>query len=244
MDEEMDESKDESRKQSDEQQQIGLDYATTDIGTLEVFADESSDPEIFEEILRNNDEREEVVKLIYSHPNTPQAVRALAASALNLPVPTDEDLAFMRRKAADQRARDMQKERLVQKIARMSVAEKVKLGLKGNSEVRGILSRETNKMVIMAVLENPRITDGEILNMAKSRSTIEEAIRVIIKNREWMKNYSIMYAIATHPKTPAALAMRYLPLLKKKDVKLLEKNKNVSEAVRTMAKKLASARRS
>ena len=244
MDEDMDEPRDESKKQPDEQQQIGLDYATTDIGTLEVFADESSDPEIFEEILRSNDEREEVIKLIYSHPNTPQTVRALAASALNLPVPSEDDLAFMRRKAADQKARDMQKERLVQKIARMSVAEKVKLAIKGNGEVRSILSRDSNKMVIMNVLDNPRITDGEILNLAKSRSTIEEAIRVIIKNRDWMKSYSIMYAISTHPKTPAALAMRYLPLLKKKDVSLLQKNKNVSEAVRTMAKKLSTARQS
>jgi hypothetical protein len=33
--------------------------------------------------------------------------------------------------------------------------------------------------------------------------------------------------------------MRYMPLIKKRDIKLLEKNKNVTEAVRAMAKKLA-----
>jgi hypothetical protein len=235
----MDEQNGQPNAQPDGPHEIELDYASTDLETIEIFVEESSDPEIFEEILRKNDEREEVVQLLYKHPNTPHNVRVLAASALNLPVPTEEDLSLMRRRAAEQQARDMQKERLVQKVAKMSVAQKVKLALKGNSEVRGILARDTNKLVLMGVIENPRITDGEILALAKNRSTLEDVIRVIMKNREWMKNYSIMYAIAIHPKTPAAIAMRHMPFLKKRDIKLLEKNKNVTEAVRTMAKKLA-----
>ena len=226
-----------------DKQQIELDYKTTDIETIEVFVQESSDPEIFEEILRANDEREDVIKLLYKHPNTPQNVRVLAASALNLPVPTDEELQLMRRRSAEQQSRDVKKERLIQKVAKMSIAQKVKLGLKGNSEVRSILSRDSNKLVILAVLDNPRITDGEILSFAKNRATLEDAIRVILKNREWMKNYNVMYAITTHPKTPAGNVMRYMPLLKKKDVKLLAKNKNVSEAVRSMSKKLMQAKR-
>jgi len=237
----MDETNDKPKDMSSEIHQIELDYASTDMETIEVFVDESSDPEIFEEILRKNDEREEVIQLLYKHPNTPHNVRALAASALNLPVPTEEDLALMRRRAAEQKARDMQKDRLVQKIAKMSIAQKVKIGLKGNGEVRTILARDSNKLVLLSVLENPRITDGEILALAKNRSTPDDAIRVIMHNRDWMKSYSIMFAIATHPKTPAAIAMRYLPLIKKKDIKLLAKNKNVTEAVRTMAKKLSTS---
>ena len=229
-------------EEENEQRQIGLDYKTTDLETIEVFVDETSDPEVFEDILRANDDREEVIKLLYKHPGTPHNVRVLAASALNMPVPTEEDLALMRRRAAEQKARDVQKERLVQKIAKMTVAAKVKLALKGNGEVRTILSRDSNKLVIMSVLENARITDGEVLSMAKNRSTIEDAIRVIMKNREWMKNYSIMYAITTHPKTPANTAMRYLPMIRKKDIKLLQKDRNVSEAVRIMARKLAKAK--
>ena len=113
----MDEPNDRSKALPDGPHEIELDYATTDLETIEVFVDESSDPEIFEEILRKNDEREEVVQLLYKHPNTPHNVRVLAASALNLPVPTEEDLTLIRRRAAEQKSRDMQKERLIQKIA-------------------------------------------------------------------------------------------------------------------------------
>lgn len=223
----------------EQQQQIGLDLAGTDIETLEVFVDETSDPEIFEQILRQNDDREEVIQLLYKHPNTPHDVRVNAASALNMPVPTDEDLSVMRKRAAEQKSRDLKKERLVQKIAKMTIAQKVKLAVKGNSEVRGILSKDSNKLVILSVLDNPRMTDSEILNMSKNRSTLEDAIRVICKNKEWMKSYAIMHAVVTHPKTPPALSLRYMNLLNKKEIKLLQKNKNVSEAIRVMAKKLS-----
>lgn len=223
----------------EEKQQIALDLSGSNIETIEVFVNESDDPKIFEDILRKNDDREEVIQLLYKHPNTPHDVRTLAASALNLPVPTEEDLALMRRRAAEQKARSMQKERIVKKIAKMSVAEKVKLAIKGNGEVRGILIKDSNKLVILSVLDNARITDSEILNMMKNPSTMEDAVRVVVKNKEWMKNYSILHATCLHPKTPPSLAMRFLTRLKKKDIKLLEKNKNVSEGVRIMAKKLA-----
>jgi hypothetical protein len=80
--------------------------------------------------------------------------------------------------------------------------------------------------------------------MARNRSIIEDALRVIARNREWMKNYSITHALILNPKTPPAIAMRYIPKIKKRDLGLLAKNKNVPEAVRTMAKKLVKAKQS
>ena len=224
-----------------EQKKIGLDYKGAPIETLETFVDESSDPAVFDEILRTNDDREEVIQLLYKHPNTPKEVRVNAASALNLPMPTEEDLALMRRRAAEQGARDKQKERLVHRIAKMGIADRVKLAMKGSGEARSILIKESNKIIIMAVMDNPRITDSEVLAIAKSRTIIEDALRVIIKNKDWMKNYSITHAMVSNPKTPAALAMRHLTRLKKKDIKLLAKDKGVSEAVRSLAKKFSKA---
>jgi hypothetical protein len=95
----------------------------------------------------------------------------------------------------------------------------------------------------MSVLENARITDGEVEQIARSRSVVEDAIRKIAKNNEWLKNYKVIYALATNPKTPPALAMRFLPSLNKKDISLLEKSKSVSEAVRSMAKKLSKTQK-
>ena len=226
----------------EESQQIELDLSATSTDTIEVFVEEASDPSIFMEIFEKNKTRYEVLKILLNNPNTPEEVRQEVANVMSLPVPTVEALAQERKRMAEQKAQDIQKERLVRRIQKMTVSEKIKMAMKGNSEARGILMKDSNKLVVMSVLDNARITDPEIEAMARNRSIIEDALRAISKNREWMKKYSVQLALVTNSKTPPAIAMRFIPTLKKKDIGLLEKNKNVSEAVRTMAKKLAKAK--
>jgi predicted transcriptional regulator len=134
-----------------------------------------------------------------------------------------------------------EKERFAQKVQNLNISEKVKLAIKGGKDARSILIKDSNKQVMLSVLENPQLTISEVENTAKNRSALEEALRIISKNREWMKQYSVIMALVTNPKTPPAISMRLVPRLKKKDIKLLEKNKGVSEAVRVMAKKTMKA---
>ena len=53
-----------------------------------------------------------------------------------------------------------------------------------------------------------------------------------------MKNYSIKLALINNPKTPIGISMPFVASLKKKDLQQIEKNKNVPEGVRAMAKKM------
>jgi hypothetical protein len=217
---------------SQEPKSIGLDFSATSKETIELF------------VLESNRMRPEIVKLLLDHPNTPDEVRRQAAQTLNMPVPRSENLALARRREAEQRAREIQEQRLVKRVQKLTVSEKIKLAMKGGSEIRGILSRDTNKLVILAVLDNPKITDPEVEAMARSRSILEDALRVIAKNREWSKNPAIQYALVHNPKTPPGISVRYVPYMKKRDLKLLEKNKNVSDAVRVAAKKFLRTGRS
>ncbi len=228
---------------TEKSQKIELDLSATSTETIETFVEEASDPTIFMEIFEKNKTRYEVLKILLNNPNTPEAVRQEVANVMSLPVPTVEALAQERKRLAEQKARDIQQERLVKKIQKMTISEKIKMAMKGNSEARGILMKDSNKLVVMSVLSNARITDSEIEAMARNRSIIEDALRAIAKNREWMKKYSIQHALVTNSKTPPAIAMRFIPTLKKKDIGLLEKNKNVSEGVRAMAKKLVKAKK-
>jgi hypothetical protein len=47
----------------------------------------------------------------------------------------------------------------------------------------------------------------------------------------------------TNPKTPAGVAVKLVSELKTRDLSIIEKNRNVSEGVRAMAKKLVRARK-
>ena len=45
----------------------------------------------------------------------------------------------------------------------MTVGERLKLALKGNRDARMILIRDPNRLIQRFVLQNPRITDDEII---------------------------------------------------------------------------------
>ena len=58
-----------------------------------------------------------------------------------------------------------------------------------------------------------------------------------------MKNYAIILSLVTNPKTPTPIAVKFVSDLKNRDLSIIEKNKNVAEGVRAMAKKLVRARK-
>lgn len=125
-----------------------------------------------------------------------------------------------------------------QQIQLMTPAQKIKLALAGAKEARGILVKSSNKMISLAVLENPRLTDGEVESFAKSQNLGEDIMRKIATNSEWSKRYSIAQALVFNPKTPPGLAVGFVNRMRDQDLAMLEKNKNVSEAVRTAARGL------
>lgn len=126
---------------------------------------------------------------------------------------------------------------LSKRIMSMNVSEKIKLATKGNKEARGILMRDSNKLVSVAVIRSPRITDGEVLTQAQSKICIDDVLRVIFSNREWLRKYAIKLALVKNPKVPQGVSMRLIASLHEHDVKSLAKDKNVPGSVQMLAKK-------
>jgi hypothetical protein len=119
----------------------------------------------------------------------------------------------------------------------LKVAEKIKMGLTGDKEWRALMIKQSNKLIQGAVMKNPRITDGEVAMVAKNKTSSDELIRMILLNKDWMKNYEIKKALVVHPKTPAPKAMRLVPTLTTKDIKELAKSRQVSTMISTAARK-------
>jgi len=131
---------------------------------------------------------------------------------------------------------------LVRRIMFMTVKDRVKFALKGDREARGILIRDSNKVVATAVIHNPRITDKEIENIAAMRTVSEEVLRLIGMNRAWARSYIIIHNLARNPRTPLATAVNILPRIQQKDLKALSENRNVSEGCRRQAYRLVQTR--
>ena len=127
---------------------------------------------------------------------------------------------------------------LTQRVMKMSIAEKIKLGTLGNKEARGLLIRDSNKLVATAVIRSPRITDGEILASAHNKSAHDEVLRVIYTNREWVKKYPVKLALVKNPKVPLGVAMKFMNTLRDSELKDLARDRNVPGGVATLARRM------
>jgi hypothetical protein len=124
-----------------------------------------------------------------------------------------------------------------QVLSNLSVMQRMKLGMKGTKEQRAQLVRDPNKLVSMAVLSSPKLTESEVEAFAKMANLSEEVLRTIGTNRSWTKNYNVIAGLARNPKTPPALSMTFLNRLNEKDLKGLTTDRNAPEAVRLAARK-------
>ncbi len=123
---------------------------------------------------------------------------------------------------------DEQRQNLYQKILKMTTPEKVRLAVLGNREARNLLIRDPMKMIALAVLRNPKIHDMEVEKYAQMKNISEDVILAIAKNQRWIKNYSIKLAVVSNPKTPLSASINFISHLYEKDLKALERDKNVS----------------
>ena len=139
----------------------------------------------------------------------------------------------------DEKAAEQKKLTITQQILKLGVAKKIEwANKKGNKEVRTLLLRDPNKLVQLAVIQSPRITDGEIAKVALSRTAPNDVLSYIYNNRPLMKNYQIKINIISNPKVPVGVSMRFLSSLRMAEVKAIAKNKNVPQGLATAAKKL------
>jgi hypothetical protein len=217
---------------------IGIDYATASPAAIELLLEDAYDPLLYEEILKANIHRPDVLRMILDSADAPDDVRRQVGALMNLPVVPKTELLSVRKPP------EIRVQTILQKIQKLNVSERIQLALRGGKEIRTILLKDPNKQVSMTVLDNPKITETEIELLARSRSIPEEVLRVVTKKKEWMKSYNVILAMVNNPKAPLGAALRLVSELKTRDLQMLEKNKNVTEGVRSTAKKLLKIRKS
>jgi hypothetical protein len=132
---------------------------------------------------------------------------------------------------------DEQKAVTAHHVALMSVPERVNAALKGTREMRAILVRDPNRVVNMAVLSSPKLTESEVESFARMGSASEDVLRTIGNTRAWIKSYPIALALTRNPKTPIALSMSLMQRLTERDMRALSVDRNVPEPLRVAARK-------
>jgi len=129
----------------------------------------------------------------------------------------------------------------IQRLALMTVSEKIKAAMRGAREERTILIRDPNKLVSLAVLSSPKVNEREIESYAKMANVSEDVLRVIGTTRAWTKSYSVIRSLAFNPKSPIAVSLTLVSRLVEKDVRMLSLDRNIAEPVKILARKALQA---
>ncbi|MGP0018781.1 MAG: hypothetical protein ACLPHP_09455 [Candidatus Sulfotelmatobacter sp.] len=130
------------------------------------------------------------------------------------------------------------RENALQKINHLDVKGRIQLALKGNKEERSLLIRDGTKVVALAVLEAPKLSDGEVEKFASQKNVLESVLRQIPLKRRFMKNYKVVRNLVANPRTPLDLGLGLMKHLLTADLKNISGNKDVSETVRKLALKM------
>jgi hypothetical protein len=131
--------------------------------------------------------------------------------------------------------KDERRDSTMQKIAKLDIKGRIALAVRGNKEDRSILIRDMTKIVCLAVLESPKLTDAEVEGFAQQKNVLDAVLRTIPMKRRFAKSYAIQRNLAFNPRTPTDASLGLMKHLLAHDLKNLSENKEVPDSIRKMA---------
>lgn len=186
--------------------------------------------EILEEVVRRKAllKSYRVKRALAVHPRTPRVnglrlLRDLYLMDLVQVAISPGVSAELKRNAEDQ---------LVSRLPQLPLGQKITLARRGPARVAGALLAEGHAQVISIALDNPILTEAQILK-ALSRDKLPVAvIPAIIEHRKWSISYNVRLALVRHASSPLATILGYLPELTVSDLRELAAPGIVSENLR------------
>lgn len=127
-------------------------------------------------------------------------------------------------------------------LHKLPVNARIRLATLGNAMHRQMLIKDSNRMVALAAISSPGVSETEAAKFATNRSLSEDVVRYICTKKEWQKNYKIKVSLVQNPKTPLSYSMRMLPHLRMTDLRALSASKSIPSALATAARRLMKTR--
>jgi len=175
--------------------------------------------------------------LVFLALTSSEEIKHFITSTRVVDVVMEEDAAAAAAEAAKGQ-KSKKKLNMSQIVNKMTPSQKIKLAQTGSKEARTLLIRESSKIIGLAVIANPKLTIGEVEFFAKSTSLNEDVLRKIGSNNEWCRKPSVATALVNNPKTPVGISLGFVSRMTEKDLAMLERNRNIPEAVRASARSL------
>ena len=123
-------------------------------------------------------------------------------------------------------------DQLLARLPQLPLGQKITLARRGPARVAGALLAEGHAQVTSIVLDNPYMTEGQILRALSREKLPTSVIPAIVHHHKWSITYNVRLALVRHPSTPLASILSYLPELTVSDLRELAAPGIVAESLR------------
>ena len=123
-------------------------------------------------------------------------------------------------------------DQLLARLPQLPLGQKITLARRGPARVAGALLAEGHAQVISIVLDNPYMTEAQILRALSREKLPVAVIPAIVHHHKWSITYNVRLALLRHPSAPLATILSYLPELTVSDLRELAAPGIVPESLR------------
>ncbi len=101
---------------------------------------------------------------------------------------------------------------------------------------------DTDPRVIRVVLQNPSLTEADVLKLCSRRPAIAAVQLEVAASRKWIARYGVKKALIFNPYTPTELGLKLVHFLMLQDLRLVAESQVLHSAIREIARqKIAEA---
>jgi hypothetical protein len=124
------------------------------------------------------------------------------------------------------------------RLPEMAVGEKVTLARRAGPGILSQLRHDPSPQVMVALLDNPRLTEGMLAPVLHRASTPPAILELVANDRRWGVRYALRLALVRNPATPLKISWRLLESLRKADLRPVAADGRIPEPVRRRARVL------
>jgi len=202
-------------------------------GALALLRNPHVSAELIDGLARHSDlvARYELQREIAAHPRAPRALALRFVSLLYW-----RDLASL---ASDVRLhpiiRRSAERRLLERIPALAVGEKTALARRASRAVVARLRFDASPRVLAALLENPRLTEGELMPLAGFERANPRCLEVLARDSRWSNRMPLRVALCRNPATPLSCALALLAGLPRRELATISRDLHLAAPLRRRA---------
>jgi len=152
-------------------------------------------------------------------------------------------LSLAQQPATPPQVRRRAKEKLLARIPLLTDGERIALARRAHRDLFSALLSTGELMVIEALLDNPRMTESDLMQLLTDSRTPGSFITSVGRHRKWSVRRELRRIIALHPSTPLPLAVSALADMGLHELRDIVCDPRCPEKIRSSALDLARKRR-